>query len=608
MDGEYQLIARLRLKLALVEPAGQPVSKLAEESGIRCEGEGERLRPSVSPSTSDLKQRATLVRRCDVLRLPARMSVRVALRVSALATLVALAALGVARAAELTGTERADRLVGTRLADTIHGRGGNDRLEGGSGGDLLHGGAGRDTIFGQTGRDRIALHADGARDAASCGPGVDIVNAELADAVADDCETVARQLSRDPFENVAQHETQVEPDSASFGSTIVTVFQSGRLVDGGAVGTGWATSVDAGQTWRRGFLERVSERVSDPVVAYDRLHRTWLITTLGADEDSTQLLVSRSPDGRAWSRPEPVAADPSENYDKEWIACDTWRSSRFQGRCYLAYLEVETREIRVRRSSDGGRTWSAPVPAPVDSPLQRGNGAFPVVRPDGALLVLWSVYGSIDPDTDAIFVSRSTDGGGSFEPARQIASLLTEDVVGVRAPPFVSADVDAGGTVYATWADCRFSPQCSANSIVLATSRDGLTWTPPRRVPVGRADAALDRFVPAVAVDPATTGRRARVAITAYSVTQAQGCRNCELVDAFLIGSSDGGGTWQVPVRLNAESMPLEWIANTGLGRMLADYISTSFVGGRPMAVLSLAAEPVAGEFRQAVFASTRVP
>ena len=31
-----------------------------------------------------------------------------------------------------------------------------------------------------------------------------------------------------------EHETAVEPDSSSFGSTIVTAFQSGRLVDGGA--------------------------------------------------------------------------------------------------------------------------------------------------------------------------------------------------------------------------------------------------------------------------------------------------------------------------------------------------------------------------------------
>lgn len=538
------------------------------------------------------------------------MPVRAALSVPALAALAALVALGVARAAELTGTERADRLVGTAKADTIRGRGGNDRIDGRAGADVLHGGTGRDAILGGDGPDRIALHADGARDSASCGPGVDVVNAELADAVGADCEIVTRQLSRDPLDGVAQHETQVEPDSMAFGPTIVTVFQSGRFVDGGAAAIGWATSTDAGRTWRRGVFERVGERVSDPVVAYDRLHGVWLVATLGVGptEDSSQVLVSRSRDGLVWSRPEPVAADPAEEYDKEWIACDTWLASRFPGRCYLVYLDAATGEIRARRSTDGGRTWSAPVSAPVESQALRGNGAFPVVRPDGTLLVFISVYGSIDPNLDSILVVRSRDGGETIEPARRVAPLLTEDIVGVRSPAFVSADVDSMGTVYVTWADCRFSAQCTANGILLTSSRDGVDWTPPRLVPFGLPNAALDRFTPAIAVDPATAGARARIAIVAYSVTQAQGCRNCEVVEAFLIGSSDGGRGWRPPQRLTAERMQLAWVAETGLGRMLADYISVSYVGGRPIPVLSLAAEPVAGEFRQAIFATTRVP
>ena len=58
------------------------------------------------------------------------MPPRAALRVPALAVLVALVVLGAAQAAELTGTDRADRLLGTSAAETIRGRGGNDRIEG----------------------------------------------------------------------------------------------------------------------------------------------------------------------------------------------------------------------------------------------------------------------------------------------------------------------------------------------------------------------------------------------------------------------------------------------------------------------------------------------
>src|SRR5690242_12029019 len=49
------------------------------------------------------------------------------------------------------------------------------------------------------------------------------------------------RLSTDPFTNgTSQHKTQVEPDTFSFGSTIVSVFQSGRFFDGGSSDIGWA--------------------------------------------------------------------------------------------------------------------------------------------------------------------------------------------------------------------------------------------------------------------------------------------------------------------------------------------------------------------------------
>ena len=98
------------------------------------------------------------------------------------------------------------------------------------------------------------------------------------------------------------------------------------------------------------------------------------------------------------------------------------------------------------------------------------------------------------------------------------------------------------------------------------------------------------------------------LAVVAYTATQSHGCAGCQVVDAHLVRSGDGGTTWRAPVRLNAESIPLGWVADTGLGRMLADYVSMSYVGGRPVAVLSLATEPVAGELRQSIYATTRAP
>src|ERR1700731_2869044 len=62
------------------------------------------------------------------------------------------------------------------------------------------------------------------------------------------------QISNDPYVNAdSQHQTQVEPDTFAFGSTIVSAFQSGRYFSGGASNIGWATSTDRGLTWVHGF-------------------------------------------------------------------------------------------------------------------------------------------------------------------------------------------------------------------------------------------------------------------------------------------------------------------------------------------------------------------
>src|SRR5262245_12252094 len=57
------------------------------------------------------------------------------------------------------------------------------------------------------------------------------------------------QLSADPYTNSSsQHQTQVEPDTFAYGSTIVAAFQVGRFPGIGASNIGWATSQDAGAT------------------------------------------------------------------------------------------------------------------------------------------------------------------------------------------------------------------------------------------------------------------------------------------------------------------------------------------------------------------------
>ena len=60
---------------------------------------------------------------------------------------------------------------------------------------------------------------------------------------------------------------------------------------------------------------------------------------------------------------------------------------------------------------------------------------------------------------------------------------------------------------------------------------------------------------------------------------------------------------WSTPQRVSPQSMPLAWLADGGLGAMVGDYVSVSWVGGRPLAMLALATQPESDTLREAIFA-----
>jgi RTX calcium-binding nonapeptide repeat (4 copies) len=525
----------------------------------------------------------------------------------AAAGLAFLLAVGGSSAAVRAGGPGPDRLLGTNRADLLQGNAGNDNLTGRGGPDLLVGGTGRDRLLGGPGADNIVAEADVARDSVSCGPGRDIVTAELVDRVARDCETVSRQVSRDTNRNpVAHHQTQVEPDSFSFGNAVVTTFQSGRINQGGAVMIGFSTSRDGGRTWRSGFVPGVTSdstppgpgRASDPVVAYDAAHGVWLIATLAPAQSGTRLLISRSTDGLRWSAPVAAASAPPGDlaYDKEWIACDNWPSSPFRGSCYLSYTDLisSPRRLATQVSRDGGLTWSAAVPTTRRDP--NVVGAFPVVQPNGTLIVVFL-------DGREMGAARSTDNGASFTQAR-IAEAASIDIRELRDPPLPAADVDSSGRVYVTYHDCQTRPNCSANDIALATSTDGVAWS-TARVPIAATTSRMHFVHPAIAVDPASSANRVRLGIVYYVLPTTQCDVNTCRIDVGFVSSTTGGATWNSPRRLNARSMRLVSLPPTQLGRMLADYISVSWVSDAAVAVFAHASPLAAdGTFREAIFAT----
>jgi len=397
------------------------------------------------------------------------------------------------------------------------------------------------------------------------------------------------RVSADPFTNPSsQHATEVEPDTFAFGSTVLATYQVGRFFNGGASDIGFARSTDGGATWgTSSFLPGLTfsagafgdpsspyERVSDPSVAYDAKHNTWMISSIPILPTSLvvpTIFVSRSTDGGA-TFGKPVQIPPPArkvNLDKNWTVCDNHLGSPFYGHCYTEFDNFGQGDLEyMSTSSDGGLTWSAPV-SPAGNP--KGLGGQPVVRPNGTVIVPFeSLKGTI-----AAF--RSTDGGVTWSKEVPISKIsFHPNSGGLRTSPLPTAEIDAAGNAYVAWEDCRFEPKCTANDIVFSTSADGLSWSAVNRIPIDAVGSGVDHFIPGLAVDPATSGSGAHLALTYYSYPNAACTPSTCQLDVGFVSSPNGGATWSRSTQLTGP-MSLADIAATSQGRMVGDYISTSF-------------------------------
>jgi len=201
---------------------------------------------------------------------------------------------------------------------------------------------------------------------------------------------------------------------------------------------------------------------------------------------------------------------------------------------------------------------------------------------------------------------RSVDGGASWRATVLVSSISRHTVAGgLRTSPLPSAEMDAAGTAYVVWQDCRFRSGCTSNDIVMSKSTSETTWGPVTRVPIDATSSTVDHFIPGIGVDRSTSGATARIGLTYYfypnrSCTAA----TCQL-DVGFISSTNGGASWSAATQL-AGPMTLSWLANTSQGRMVGDYISTSVPAGRnAWPTFAVANPPTGSTFDEAMYVPT---
>lgn len=244
--------------------------------------------------------------------------------------------------------------------------------------------------------------------------------------------------------------------------------------------------------------------------------------------------------------------------DKEQFTIDP-----FTGDVYAAYSErwQQSAEARIMfaKSTNGGRTWTDPIPVHAPQPHYIGSGQhqmgpWPTVAADGRLLILWSDFRS-----GGFHVSEAS-GDGFGEP-RLIAEHPGTWI------PSVGVDMTGGpnhGNIYAALADDRNGD----GDVFLHVSRDhGETWEESVRVNQDPVGNGRDHRMPELIVEP-----DGAVSIVYMGEVDAADAWN-----AFVARSIDGGRTFVEQRVSSASTSAVSMNNQPSFLTHLGDYIGISY-------------------------------
>jgi hypothetical protein len=188
--------------------------------------------------------------------------------------------------------------------------------------------------------------------------------------------------------------------------------------------------------------------------------------------------------------------------DKNWIAVDTHRGSPHYGRIYAMWDRVFVPKgcnsvkcvlapIQLRYSDDQGRRWSRRIV--VSAARSQGIGVIPLVHRNGDLTAVW-----INGFTNTVVSQTSTDGGRSWGAPVPISSDLASEPRDMRTGGGLEAAVidPVTDAMYVAWQDTRLR-QDGKNDILLWKSVDeGQSWRSVGRI---NPPSRLDHLTPGLA-------------------------------------------------------------------------------------------------------------
>jgi len=237
---------------------------------------------------------------------------------------------------------------------------------------------------------------------------------------------------------------------------------------------------------------------------------------------------------------------------------DPWLSFGPDGTLYFCSTAggSDRSVIVTSKSLDGGLHWSVPAFV-LDTTDKRYFGDKPVVAADpsaaGFAYIIWG--NNANGNRGQVVLSRSTDGGSSWEPARFIYDPGTTDSSTTGSSLVVRPD----GTLVYFFSANKFPDGGTHNGAVLFVIRStdkGLTWSPPipirsvpvfsvvdpeNGIPVVNSSSSFPNY--GAAVDP-NNGNL-------YAAWEDTGFNNGQYPAIAFSMSADGGFTWSAPIQVN---------------------------------------------------------
>lgn len=350
-------------------------------------------------------------------------------------------------------------------------------------------------------------------------------------------------------------------------------------------------SYDGGQSWENKSLGVVNtnwQTGNDPSVGFDHLGNAYVM--YGAFPrpftGESGVYIGKSTDkGATWTAHIVVIEHTGEMTadsafeDKYYIEIDRSSTSPYRGWMYTPWKRVtdadSATQIVFTRSTDGGMTWSTPIPISPRKPSTSTHitfgQSFPLVKcgPNGELYAVWN-----DGPARSIGFAKSTDGGDTWSNAEYPVSgyeylgtdrFLTAEVTRIdtinkgtpeerydtlqvtdttdkyhvlkqtfRAETYPTIAVDYSSSTRRGWVYLCWSADTEPDIYFIRSSDGGETWSEPKSV---HSDPRHDQWWPWISVDE-TNGD------IAVMYSDSRDDDENILINTYVAYSSDGGDTW----------------------------------------------------------------